>query len=178
MKVYFMRHGETDWNVSKILQERTDILLNETGREQARQVKSFIDDLRIDICYSSPLRRASETAEIILDDRGIPIIKDSRLLEREYESLRGMTWAEAAERGFDIESTELQTIENGETPENVFSRISSLFDELKEKREFENILVISHWEVSKFIRYYFGDLPEEGVSTHKLENCIITEYDL
>ena len=65
MKIYVVRHGETDWNNNGIMQGNTDVLLNQTGIEQGLKVKKILENERIDICMSSPLKRAYDTAKII-----------------------------------------------------------------------------------------------------------------
>ena len=65
MTIILVRHGQTDWNLKKLMQGRTDIPLNETGRVQALEVKEKLKNERIDICFSSPLSRTLTTAKII-----------------------------------------------------------------------------------------------------------------
>ena len=67
--LYIMRHGKTDWNAKHKLQGRTDIPLNEEGIQMAEQAKEKYKDVNFDICYCSPLVRAKQTAEIILEGR-------------------------------------------------------------------------------------------------------------
>ena len=62
---YLIRHGKTDWNVVRKLQGRTDTPLNEDGRTMARKAAIECEDIDFDICYSSPLIRAKETANIL-----------------------------------------------------------------------------------------------------------------
>ena len=69
MKVYIIRHGETDWNKDRLLQGDVDIPLNETGRKQALEVRELLKNKTIDLCVSSPLSRTYETAEIIVDNK-------------------------------------------------------------------------------------------------------------
>ena len=79
--LYIMRHGKTDWNALHKLQGRTDIPLNEEGRLMALKAHEEYKSWNIDVCYCSPLIRAVETAQIVLKNRGIPIITDERLVE-------------------------------------------------------------------------------------------------
>ncbi len=67
MKLFVVRHGETDWNVERRLQGQTDIELNENGIRQANKLKQDLNDkdCNIDLIISSPLKRAKKTAEII-----------------------------------------------------------------------------------------------------------------
>lgn len=73
MMLYIVRHGETDWNRLRRVQGHTDIPLNDYGRHLARETAEGMKDIQIDLAYTSPLRRAEETAEIILGSREIPL---------------------------------------------------------------------------------------------------------
>lgn len=58
MKLYIVRHGQTDWNAKGIMQGNTDTTLNQIGRKQAERIREELKDIPIDICISSPLGRA------------------------------------------------------------------------------------------------------------------------
>lgn len=64
MKIIVTRHGQTDWNVLGKLQGKTDIELNDRGRQQAKETSELIKNENIDIIIISPLKRAKETNEI------------------------------------------------------------------------------------------------------------------
>ena len=92
--LYIIRHGQTTWNKELRLQGQTDIPLNEEGRRMAReasvQYKDILDS--IDICFSSPLIRAYETAELLLSNRELShnIITDDRLKEISFGEFEGL----------------------------------------------------------------------------------------
>lgn len=69
MEVVLVRHGETDWNLDGRLMGQKDVPLNGKGREQAEVLRNKLANMSFDCCYSSPLSRASETAEIICKDK-------------------------------------------------------------------------------------------------------------
>lgn len=99
MIVAFIRHGQTDWNREGLLQGSSDIPLNDTGREQARDALMTVRSMPWDVVASSPLRRARETAQIIADGLGIPLGPAySELVERDYGDLEGTSAAAAIER--------------------------------------------------------------------------------
>ena len=87
--LYIMRHGQTDWNKVHRLQGSTDIPLNDEGRRMALEAGKKYKDLHIDVCYCSPLKRAQETAELVLKGRDIPIITDDRLREMSFGLCEG-----------------------------------------------------------------------------------------
>ena len=91
MKVYVIRHGQTDWNLLGKIQGQTDIKLNDTGRNQAKETGMQIQNEKIDLIITSPLKRAKETAEIINKNFNVSIIEDDRLLERKYGRNEGST---------------------------------------------------------------------------------------
>ena len=68
MKVYIVRHGETDWNTEKRLQGRQDIPLNENGREVARKTAQGIRQISFDAAFSSPLSRARRRRRFCLKE--------------------------------------------------------------------------------------------------------------
>ena len=88
--LYIIRHGKTDWNALHKMQGRTDIPLNEEGRQMAEKAREEYRDVHFDICFSSPLVRAKETAEILLRGRNVPILTDDRLVEMGFGSYEGL----------------------------------------------------------------------------------------
>ena len=85
-----MRHGRTDWNQQRRIQGRTDIPLNDEGREMARKAAEEYKDVHFDVCYCSPLIRAKETAQLLLEGRNVPIIFDDRLKEMSFGIYEGV----------------------------------------------------------------------------------------
>ena len=89
MKLYVTRHGQTDWNLLQKIQGKADIALNDTGRKQARITRDQLQDVPFDILFVSPLKRAYETAVIINEPHRVPIVKDERIIERDFGILEG-----------------------------------------------------------------------------------------
>ncbi len=90
MKIYIIRHGETDWNTIKRLQGRSDIELNAQGRRLAEVTAEALKDVQFTKVYTSPLKRAKETAMIICRDRQIPIIEEPRIVEMSFGIYEGL----------------------------------------------------------------------------------------
>ena len=90
MLLYFIRHGQTDWNKDMRMQGQSDIPLNENGRESAIEAGKTLANTHIDLAFSSPLKRAKETAELVLAGRDIPIIEDKRIEEICFGICEGM----------------------------------------------------------------------------------------
>lgn len=81
MKLYLIRHGETDWNKEGRMQGQTDIPLNEKGIELAYETAKGMQDIHFDLCISSPLQRARKTADIVLEGRDVPVIEEPLIQE-------------------------------------------------------------------------------------------------
>ena len=94
MKLYLVRHGQTPWNKVHRNQGRSDIPLNEYGRELAAVTGKGLEDVPFDLCFTSPLKRAKETAMLILEGRNIPIVEDERLIEISFGDYEGTSWLE------------------------------------------------------------------------------------
>ena len=92
------RHGETDWNRDGIWQGHGDPPLNELGRRQAAELAERMADVEIEALYSSDLRRAYETAEIVGRAKGVEITADPDLREMDVGSWSGLTTEEIATR--------------------------------------------------------------------------------
>jgi uncharacterized phosphatase len=99
MLLALIRHGQTDWNLRGLMQGRTDIPLNDTGRAQALAAASALANEPWDVVISSPLGRARETAEIIASELGIPLgASYDDLVEQDFGAAEGTPVAELAVR--------------------------------------------------------------------------------
>ncbi|MCE3230798.1 MAG: phosphatase [Alphaproteobacteria bacterium] len=79
---YFVRHGETDWNMAHRIMGQTDIPLNEKGIRQSQRLQACLKDFEFGTIWSSPLQRARQTAEIINEVFHHPIQYTDDLKER------------------------------------------------------------------------------------------------
>jgi 2,3-bisphosphoglycerate-dependent phosphoglycerate mutase len=101
-----VRHGETDWNADGRLQGQTDRPLSDFGRRQARKLAEELADEPLEAIYSSDLARARETAEIVGERLGLPVVLDPELREKDWGSWEGLTAVERDRVEFVGESTE------------------------------------------------------------------------
>ena len=84
-----IRHGQTYWNKKKKMQGQVNIPLNDTGRQQARALAAQLEKYPFELCLSSPLIRASETAQTVIGSRKIPMVKHELLTEQGYGVCEG-----------------------------------------------------------------------------------------
>lgn len=101
MKLVLIRHGESEWNKLNLFTGWTDVELTEKGREEAATGGRLLKEqgFDFDVCYTSYLKRAIHTLDIVLDqmDRTwLPVIKSWKLNERHYGALQGLNKAETA----------------------------------------------------------------------------------
>ena len=103
MKLVLIRHGESEWNKLNLFTGWTDVDLSDTGREEAKNGGRLLKEAGydFDICYTSYLKRAIHTLNLVLDemDRAwLPVVKSYKLNERHYGALQGLNKAETAEK--------------------------------------------------------------------------------
>ncbi len=94
MRLLFARHGETDWNAKKLIQGATDIELNEIGMQQAQKLADTLKGQEIKCIYTSKLKRAATTAEIVGKDLQVPCVVKEGLEEICFGEWEGLTWYE------------------------------------------------------------------------------------
>ena len=148
--LYIMRHGKTEWNELHKLQGRTDIPLNEEGRQMAKIAGEKYKDINFDVCYCSPLVRAKETAKLVLEGRNVPIIYDDRLKEMSFGIYEG---TEQSARALDCpinilfkEPEKYKAVEGGESIEKLFERTGDFLRNVVEPQleDGKNIVIIGH----------------------------------
>lgn len=167
--IYIVRHGETDWNLKHKVMGQADILLNAKGQEQAKQLRAKMAAIKFDICFTSPLRRASKTAEIICDGQ-YKIIYDDLLKERNIGKLSGKNKA-------DIDWSKI--FEYGGEDNNKMRERAGKFLEKMQLSNYKNILVVSHNGFIKNLRFLLeGGEGEVDYNTLGLENCEYCQYKI
>lgn len=138
--IALVRHGETDWNVQRRIQGRTDIPLNDTGRRQAVEAGAALADSGWDAVYASPLSRAAETAALIAAELGAPVLGHlDALAERSYGVLEGLDHA-----GRTAVEAQAATIEGLETRSSVIERSTAALAQIAATHPGGRVVVVSH----------------------------------
>jgi broad specificity phosphatase PhoE len=156
--LYVVRHGETKENKRKILLGKKDVELSFKGKKEVQKIAKKISKLKIDLIFSSPLKRARQTAEIINRYLKKPIKFDQRLSERGMGIFEGLSQKELFEKyqkGFNSEMAYKMTPPGGESSFQVQKRVFSFLNELKRKYAGKRILIVTHSFVGKMINKYF-----------------------
>ena len=186
MKIYLVRHGETYWNALRKMQGQVNIPLNDRGKEQAKQAAKHLKDVEIDICYTSPLVRARQTAEIILEGRDVPIIDVPLLIEQSY----GISDVESQEIGFSNPKSLLYNFMHhpdqyipdigGESFEDLTKRAARFIEEwlLPAGENYKSILVSAHGAILCGMLNTILGIPIAEFWKWEFDNCMVRELTL
>lgn len=148
------RHGETVDNKSQILQGQTQGELNETGRQQAREVRERMKDRQIDVFVSSDLQRSIETCEIIAAPHGLPVVTTPLLRERDWGGFTGK---------FIPDLQDLEWPDDIESLESMLSRARNLLTWIKVTYPDKTILAVGHGIINKAIQSVYYNKPMNQV---------------
>ncbi len=184
MKLYIIRHGETDWNKARKIQGQSNIPLNDFGRYLARETARGLADIHFDLCFTSPLSRAKETAQIILEGRDVPIIEEPRIEEMsfgEYEGqyCSGKRWELPEEfRRFFDGPDKYKAPAGGEDFGQVRDRTGEFLEDLAGNPNYTDsqLLITTHGAALAGLLCYIRKDPLSrywGTGVHK--NCAVTE---
>ncbi len=158
--IYFIRHGETDWNAAQRYQGQTDIPLNAKGREQAARNGLMLRErlgtniLRINF-VASPLSRTSETMRILRQSMGLAptdFLTDDRLKEQNFGHWEGQLWSELPKldpEGFAARKADTWNWipRGGENYAMVTTRVATWLAEMR-----QDTVVVSHGNISRALR--------------------------
>ncbi|MCP4355518.1 MAG: histidine phosphatase family protein [Proteobacteria bacterium] len=153
---YIFRHGETDYNLKKIAQgQSVDEELNETGLAQAKNLAEKLKDKKIEIIYSSPLKRALQTAEIVGSQNNINVVIDDNLKERNFGVIEGKSYDYVQKILMDKNDPSFK-FEGEESRQEMQNRFLDVLHKLIDT-EYKNIGISSHGSAIKSLLLYFDD---------------------
>lgn len=176
---FFVRHGETDWNIAKKIQGHTDIGLNEKGREQARTAAQQLKSQKIDLVVSSDLARARETAEIIAHELKAEIVLDPALRERSYGEFEGLTGDQVREQGFEhIWEDPLSSAPKGESIRQVEERVLKTLRHHKKNHAHKNILIVSHGGTLSTLLANLRNITHAEAKNIPLHNASVMHFSI
>lgn len=178
---YFVRHGVSGWNAESRLCGRTDVPLAEEGRRQAALLGERLRGLSATALYTSPLRRAVETAEIIARAVGLAPMVDERLVELDYGAWEGKTFAEImaqeadAFRAWDADPGNVAP-RGGESGGQALQRVAPFLEELAARHagEREHAIVVCHRTICRLVVCHaLGLSPSEYRRRLSMDNAAL-----
>ena len=180
--ILLIRHGETAWNRQKIFRGTCDVPLNENGLRQARLLAAALRERRVDAAYTSPLARARQTAEAVLDGRGVRAVVDERLSDFCYGDWTGLRESEVAERWpreFELWSGrphELR-VPGGSMLQEVLDRAFEAMEEAADRHEGRTVALFAHRVVNKLLVLAALGLGLDRFPFVRQDNCCLTEFE-
>jgi len=184
MRIYILRHGETAWNRARLLQGRSDVELNENGRKLAKESAGGMKDIPFDIIFTSPLKRAKETARLVTGGRDIPMVEDERIAEISFGEFEGKPWRKTEDFPGDENMymffnhpDKYVPVKGGESLQHLAQRTADFMADICSREELQDktVLVSTHgaatrgllnslreWELADF--WHKGVAPNCGVA--------------
>lgn len=174
MSVYFIRHGLTSYNEKSIIQGRIDLDLSDNGVKQIKEISKNNPVIKkIDIIFSSPLKRAVQTSNILNEEIKKEIIIDERIIERNFGLLEGKSW-EYKDHLKKMQKEDFIKNNNIESDSDIKKRVYSFLNFLKEKYYNQNVLIVSHGGLNRIFHCYF----DKSQSIDNFENLSIKNGEI
>jgi len=178
--ILLVRHGETEWNLAEIFRGRIDIELNETGIKQAELLAEYLSKIKIDAIYSSPLKRALKTAEIIAAYHKLDVAITQRLIDFNYGEWQGLSHQQVKDKYKElyaawINHPEQVKMPSGESLEDVSERAIGLINNVVTRYK-ETVVLVSHRVVNKVLICALLGLDNSHFWNIKQDTCGITAF--
>ena len=180
MRLILIRHGETDWNVMGRYQGQADPALNENGISQAHELAAVLTAEDLMVVYTSPLLRATQTAEILSERLSIPMCVDPRFMEIHQGDWEARLRSEIEElypdlfRRWEAEPWEV-TPPQGEHLSEVQVRVYAAIDDLARKYPGKSVGLVAHRIPIALIKMRYQGLDKDIVRTLHLPNAYFEE---
>jgi broad specificity phosphatase PhoE len=180
-EIILVRHGETEWNASETFRGRADVDLNATGIRQAELLGKYLSGEKIDLIYSSPLKRAVKTAEAIAKFQNIEINTVENLIDFDYGEWQGLTLNEVKERYPELyqdwrDTPEQVRIPGGESLESVRDRAMPFVEDAVMRCGEGKVALVAHQVVHKVLICALLGLDNSNFRNIKLDNGAITRF--
>ena len=178
-KVYVVRHGQTAWNLEEVFRGRADIPLDETGKKEVHLAGEALKDETLHAVYSSPLSRSMETAENIAKFHSLPVVPLEAIVDISYGEWEGVSLEKVEQNYPDLYALWLNEphkvrFPKGETLEEVRLRTMGAIEDLVQKHQQENIVLVAHRVPNKVIccallgldNHHFWRIQQDTASTN------------
>jgi broad specificity phosphatase PhoE len=179
-EIILARHGQTEWNVGQIYRGRIDIDLDRVGLNQAESLGKYLSDLKLDAVYSSPLRRALDTANIIARYQKVDVEVANRLIDFDYGEWQGLPDEEVRKLYPALydewhSNPHLVQMPNGESLADVGKRAIAVVDDVISRCR-RRVALVSHRVVNKVLICYLLGLDNSHFWNIKQDVSGITVF--
>jgi broad specificity phosphatase PhoE len=180
MEIILARHGETAWNRDEIFRGRADVPLNGLGQKQAELLSGYLSGSPVEAVYSSPLKRALETAAAIAGRHGLEVRVAPGLNDMHFGDWQGMPVADVREKysrefGDWSEHPEKVRIPGGESLEDVGKRALGVVEEVVNGYG-GTVVLVSHRVVNKVLICALLGLDNSHFWNLRQDTCGITVF--
>ena len=178
--IIFLRHAQAENNAKRILAGRTEgVHLTKTGIEQAEQIAKYLKPLDISAIYSSPIERASHTAEIVAKNRSLEVVLDERLTEIDMGKFTRMNYDDMFAKYGNIflkfyENDPVIAEHEVETFPDVQKRVLDMVDHVLKKHKNENVILVTHMDPIKSMLSTVMDLKPKALFELIIANASLT----
>jgi broad specificity phosphatase PhoE len=179
-EIILVRHGETEWNIKEIFRGRIDIELNETGIKQAELLAEYLSQVEMEAIYSSPLKRALKTAEVIASYHNLNVEIAPGLIDFDYGEWQGSSHQEVKNKYKELYAEWIKNphrvkMPGGESLDDVRKRAISVVDSIVSQYE-GTIALVSHRVVNKVLICALLRLDNSHFWNIKQDMCGITTF--
>lgn len=180
MEIVLVRHGQTEWNVQEIFRGHADIELNDTGRKQAGLLGEFLREPGIEAVYSSPLKRALDTARTIVRHHGIELQVTDGLNDMSFGDWQGVQVDVVKERYPELyevwsDHPDQVRIPGGETLADVRERAMTVVDDAVARHK-GRVVLVTHRVVIKLLTLALMGLDESSFWNIVVDTCGVTTF--
>jgi len=179
-QIILVRHGETEWNVKQVFRGRIDIELSEMGMKQAGLLAEYLRDIKVEAIYSSPLKRALQTAEVIARCHRLNIEIVPALIDFDFGRWQGLSRPEVKDKYKELYAEWLENplrvrMPDGEELDEVRKRALGAVESIISKHVGIAVLV-SHRVVNKVLICALLGLDNSHFWNIKQDTCGITIF--
>jgi broad specificity phosphatase PhoE len=177
MKIYLVRHGESTGNLNRTFCGHTDVELTPNGVMQAQNMAKLFENIDVEKIYSSPLKRAHNTAMEISKIKNMDIEVNDLLKEINFGVFEGLKWDEIEEKyPEDAKKSIVNNInfeyKNGENYNDVLKRVTKFFQDFT-----DNSIIVAHGALIRIILSYFKLISDENIFEFPVNNCDVIVVD-
>lgn len=180
--IILVRHGQTVWNTREVFRGQTDIELDETGLKQAELLGAYLSQGKVDAVFSSPLKRAVQTAQAIVRRHGLAVEIAPGLNDINFGEWQGLSLQEVGIRFkelFAVWSSEPHRVRipSGESLDNVHQRAQTVVNQVVKKYTGKVVVLVSHRVVNKVLICSLLGLGNSQFWDIRMDNCGMTTFE-